>query len=98
MKLTFRSDALRRLYIEQDFRGAFHPQIVRVYRMRIQYLIRARDERDIRAMKSLRYEKLSGNRKHQRSIRINDQMRIVMELTGSGDDREIEIVAIEDYH
>lgn len=98
MKLTFRTKEMERLYTDLEYRAGLHPQIVRVYRARIQHLKTATDERDIRAFKSLHYEKLKGERKHQRSIRINGQMRIVFELSGEGAGRTIEIVSIEDYH
>lgn len=76
----------------------FPPEIVRVFRMRIQFLRSAEDERDIRAMKSWRYEKLKGKREHERSIRLNDQYRLIFEIVIDDKTRCIRIVGIEDYH
>jgi proteic killer suppression protein len=57
------------------------------------------DERDLYAMKSLFYKKLKGERSQQKSMRLNDQWRLVVEVEI---DREgattIVIRAVEDYH
>ena len=49
---------------------------------------------DLRIPPSNRLEKLSGDRKGQHSIRVNDQWRICFRWRG-GDARDVEIV---DYH
>ena len=49
---------------------------------------------DLRVPPGNRLEKLSGNRSHQHSIRINDQWRICFEWREGGAD-QVEIV---DYH
>jgi proteic killer suppression protein len=49
---------------------------------------------DLRVPPGNRLEKLEGNRKHQHSIRINDQYRVCFEWR-EGDAYEVEIV---DYH
>jgi len=38
----------------------------------------AHDERDLYAVKSLRFEKLNGDRRGQSSLRINDQWRLII--------------------
>ena len=67
-------------------------------RGKIQFLRGADDERDIRNWKSLHYEKLSGDRAGQHSVRVNKKWRIVFELDKSRDPARITILAIEDYH
>lgn len=67
-------------------------------RRRLQFLKQAVDERDLRAMKGLRFEKLSGARKGQCSIRINNQWRIVLQIDSTCNPQEIVILGIEDYH
>jgi len=62
-------------------------------------LIRAApDERDFYALKSLHFEKMSGNRKRQHSMRINDQYRLVIEFRREVDRKVVRIMGIEDYH
>jgi proteic killer suppression protein len=54
----------------------------------------ARSLRDLAAAPGNRLEKLKGSRKHQHSIRINDQWRVCFVWKGE-DAYEVEIV---DYH
>lgn len=61
-------------------------------------LIAAADERDLYAMKSLHYEKLKGKRAHQRSLKLNDQWRLVMRTESGDDGRVIILIEIIDYH
>ncbi len=58
----------------------------------------AKDERDLRNWRSLRYEKLQGNRDGQRSIRLNDQWRVVFIFDETSSPPTIEILEVEDYH
>ena len=48
------------------------------FRKRMWFLRQSADERDLYAMKSLHFEKLQGDRRHQRSIRLNDQYRLIL--------------------
>ena len=58
----------------------------------------AEDERDLYALRSLHYEKLKGARKHQRSLRLNDQFRLIVEIEETQGARTIVVKGIEDYH
>ena len=72
--------------------------VTAAFRKRMQLIRAANDERDFYAMRSLRFEKLQGNRSHQHSMRLNDQFRLIVEYEGFGRDKTIVIVGIEDYH
>ncbi len=72
--------------------------VVRGYRKVIQFIRSASDERDFRAMRSLNYEKLQGDRAHQHSLRINDQWRLIVEIKKSEPKNVIRVMGIEDYH
>lgn len=96
MRLTFRTDALKALETEDD--PEWSDAITMSFRRKVNFLRQALDERDFRAMRSLRFEQLKGNRSHQYSIRLNDQFRLILEFVGSGQDKVVEVVAIEDYH
>jgi len=89
---------LERLETEASFTGGFGPDVARAYRRRMQYIRSALDERDFYQMKSLHYEKLKGRRSHQRSMRLNDQLRLVIELEKQAGVRRVVIASIEDYH
>jgi proteic killer suppression protein len=56
-----------------------------------------KDERDLRNLKGLHYKKLQGEREGQRSIRINDQYRIVFVLTDTLPPT-IRVIEIGDIH
>jgi proteic killer suppression protein len=72
--------------------------VTKAFRKRMQVIHGARDERDFYALKSLHYEKLKGQRDHQHSMRLNDQYRLILEYEGTGPNKTVVIVSIEDYH
>ena len=59
--------------------------------IKLDYLARARDLADLRALPGNRLEAPRGDRKGQHAIRINDQHRICFVWDGSGFD-QVEIV------
>ena len=97
MKVSFRSRKLETLETEASDAG-YPPEAVKAFRRRMQFLRSADDERDLRAMKSMRFEKLQGARSHQHSLRLNDQWRLILEIEPQGTTKKLVIVDIEDYH
>jgi proteic killer suppression protein len=61
-------------------------------------LEQAPDERTLRNWKALNYKKLGGERDGQRSIRINDQYRIIFVLLDDEKAPTIRILEIGDIH
>lgn len=98
MDVTFSADDLDCLEIDPTFDTGLPEGVVRAYRKRLQIIRSAPDERDFYALKSLHYENLKGERQHQRSMRLNDQYRVIVECEGNAHDRRVIIVGIEDYH
>lgn len=98
MDAEFDSNDLDRLETDASYSGGFGPEIVRGFRKVMVAIRAAHDERDLYALRGLRFEKLSGQRKHQHSLRINKQWRLIVELRGTGGSKRIGIVGIEDYH
>ena len=98
MRVEFADADPDRLETDASFTMGFAVAIVRAYRMGLQAIRSARDERDLRAMKAWRFEKLKGRRAHQHSLRLNDQFRLVFEIVGTGSSKGLRIVGIEDYH
>ena len=72
--------------------------VVRAFRKRVQFIRAATDEREFYAMKSLHFEKLKGDRSHQRALRLNKQWRFILEIKKTGTRRVVVVVQIEDYH
>jgi proteic killer suppression protein len=87
-----------RIEAELAYSGGFGHDLVRSYRKKMQLIRAAANEQDFYAMKSLHYEKLKGRRSHQRSMRLNDQFRLIIQLEKKGGQTMIAIVGIEDYH
>jgi proteic killer suppression protein len=98
MDVEFRDSTLDRLETDASFSAGFSGAIVKAYRKRMQLIRAAPDERNFYALKSLHFEKLKGDRSHQCSMKLNDQWRLILELTGLAPDKTAVIVAIEDYH
>ena len=69
------------------------PEIQRTAERKLRYLHSAATLNDLRAPPANHLEKLSGDRKGQHSIRINDQWRICFVWNGNAED-----VEITDYH
>ncbi len=101
MDINFLDFDLDRLETDLGFNcnGKFSTAIIRAYRMRIQAIRAARDgARSLRLQVLEIGEKLDGNRSHQRSIRLNDQWRLIVEIQKGNPLNTMVIVAIEDYH
>lgn len=98
MDVEFRTRDLERIATEAAHRSGFPEAAVVAYRKRLQVIRAARDERDLYQLKSFRFEKLLGNRSHQRSIRLNDQWRLILEIRPGTPGNTVVIVGIEDYH
>lgn len=97
MEVVFRNPDLDRLETDPNFDCGYSQAIVRAYRKRMQAIRSAEDERTFYAMKSLHFEKLHG-RGHQRSMRLNDQWRLILELESTEDGKVVCVISIEDYH
>ncbi len=97
MRVRFEKTDLQRIEMDPLYRGGFSLDVVKAFRKRMAYIRSAEDERAFYAMKSLHYEKLKGNRRHQRSMRLNRQYRLILEILEQ-EERTVMIVSIEDYH
>ena len=86
--------------IETDDAGATRlpVAVIKSARRKLTILRAAPDDRALRNWKSLHYEKLKGKRKGQRSIRLNDQYRMIFELDDEAEPQKATILTIEDYH
>ena len=82
MEVEFEDDGLDDRETNPQAGGRFPPGVVKGYRKAMQVIRSAVDERDIYAMKGLRFEKLERDRKGQHSLRCNDQYRLIVEIIG----------------
>jgi proteic killer suppression protein len=98
MKFRFRDQELRRLYLEADYTDGRPPGVVKAFRKVIGIVNVITNETQFRMFGGLKFERLKGNRRHQCSMRLNDQYRLIVELEGEAPDKVVVVVAIEDYH
>ena len=98
MDVRFADENLDRLETDAEFNAGFDRAIVRKFRKVMQLIRAAPDERTFYQMKSLHYKKLKGKRSHHRSMRLNEQWRLILELKEQEDGKIVVIVSIEDYH
>lgn len=79
MRFQFEDSDLSRLYYEDNNRGNYPEYVVNAFFKKMQIIRGAKNENDIRAIKSNHFEKLTGE--HNRySIRLNDQYRLIFSI------------------
>jgi len=98
MEVRFSDRKLQRLEHDREYTLGFAREVVKAFRKRIQFIRSAADDRDFYGMSSLRFEKLRGQRRHQCSMRLNKQWRLILEFENDGDSKVVVVVSIEDYH
>ena len=99
MRFEFEDDDLRRLYEEPDFvLPQLGPDLIKAYRKKVGFLAAAESEVDLRNYKALHFEKLSGGRAGQHSIRLNQQWRLILRIESDARGRLLIIIEIVDYH
>jgi proteic killer suppression protein len=90
---SFASKETEKIF-QRLFSRRLPPDIQAIARRKLEVLDAAEILSDLNVPSSNRLEKLSGDRQHQYSIRMNDQWRICFEWR-EGDAYKVEIV---DYH
>jgi proteic killer suppression protein len=99
MKVVFRDERLALVETERAAAETGLPiAVIAACRKKLVFLRAATDERDLRNWKSLRFEKLDGQREGQRSIRLNDQWRLIFVLDDSVTPASLEVLEVADYH
>jgi toxin HigB-1 len=98
MDVIFADDNLKRLAEDITYDGGFDRSLVKTFRMRVQLIKAAQDERSFYNLKSLHFEKLKGNLDGLYSMRLNKQWRLILELRKGHSDKLVIILSIEDYH
>lgn len=100
MRYCFKNKKIEALFTEEKDARKYPKAVVDAFFDVMLIIIAAEDERDLRAMKSLHFEKLKGERgnKGERSIRLNDQWRLIVNLRKDEEGKLILIIDLEDYH
>jgi toxin HigB-1 len=98
MDILFADATLALIETEDAGQTKLPVPVIKSARRKLTILRAATDDRSLRNWKSLHYERLRGDRAGLRSIRLNDQYRMVFELDESTGPQTVTIMAIEDYH
>jgi toxin HigB-1 len=94
--VEFADEELDRLDVDPKFTAGHEKGVIKAYRKLIQMIRAIPDERDLYALKSLHFE--IQKRSHQRSMRLNERWRLIVELKGEAPGKKLRIICIEDYH
>jgi toxin HigB-1 len=98
MEVRFEDAKLDRLETDPSFTAGFGHPVVKQFRKRMQQIRSAKDERDLRAHRSLHYEKMKSGRNNEHSMRLNDQWRLVTRTEDGERQKVMVVIRIEDYH
>lgn len=98
MDVVFEDDRLALIETDQAAQTRLPVAVIQSARRKLNVIRAAPDERALRNWKSLHYEKLKGNRDDQRSVRLNDQWRLVFRLDEKCSPQRVTVIAVEDYH
>jgi len=96
--VVFEDDRLALIETDQAAQTKLPVAVIQSARRKLNAIRAATDERTLRNWKSLHYEKLKGSRNDQRSIRLNDQWRLVFTLNDQCSPQRVTVIGIEDYH
>jgi toxin HigB-1 len=98
VRFRFESQKLEDLYTSEAGARKYPPGVVDAFFEVMAIIEAAKDERDLYALKSLRFEALKGNRAGERSLRLNKQYRLIVRLVEDDQGRVMLVLDIEDYH
>lgn len=88
MEITFEKEYLRELFYNgkaSDKQHRYQPEIVRRYIRVVNILDSVDKPTDLFRYRSLRYEKLIGDKEGLESVRVNDQYRIEFRTSSKGE-------------
>lgn len=98
MDVEFEEENLRRLAFDVSFDMGFERGVVKAFRMRIQYIDAAPDERSFATLNGWRFEKLKGDLAGKHSIRLNKQWRLIVRIDKRENGKTVVVISICDYH
>ena len=89
MVIEFEKEYLEEMYVEgktKNKKHRFQPSVIKQYKQAIDKLRPANRIEDLFPIRSLNYEKLSGNKQGLESIRVNNQYRIEFRTSLEGEE------------
>lgn len=98
MRFEFKTRNLLLLYTEEKDAHRYPPGVVNGFFEVMAIIESAKNESDIRAFKSLHFEKLRGNRMGQHSLQLDKQFRLIVQIKEDERGKLLWIIEIIDYH
>lgn len=100
VRFVFRTKQLAALYNDEKGAAAYPTGVVDAFFEVMHIIEAASDERDLYALKSLHFEKLKGARgqRGERSLRLNDQYRLIVRVEKDTEGKYMLIMELGDYH
>jgi len=98
MEIEFEDDDLVHLATDRGFDMSLDRGVVKAFRMALQAIDAASDERIFPARPGWRYEKLKGDLRGLCSIRLNKQWRLLFSIKSNEKKKVVVVVSIVDYH
>lgn len=95
MLFEFDNNELVKIY--ETGRGSYPPEIIKAFFKKIQLIKNAKNENDLRKIKSNHFEKMEGY-KNRYSLRLNLQYRLIIELLKDGIYKIILIKEISNHY
>lgn len=98
MRFRFENRKLEELYTSEAGAKRYPAAVVDAFFDVMAVIADAPDERDLYALKSLHFEALKGARAGERSLRLNKQFRLIVQLERDEEGSLVAVIKIEDYH
>ena len=100
MNFRFKGDKLRALYTHEEGAHRYPAAVVSKFFQVMSVISAAANESDLYSLKSLHYEKLKGARGRQgeRSLRLNDQWRLIVRMEADPKGRTVLVIEISDHY
>jgi toxin HigB-1 len=100
MKIIIEDEYLAALYRngKTDGKPRFNSEIELGFVKRVIQMEQAENTNSLRALKSLHFEKLSGNLDGKYSVRVNKAFRIIFRIEKEGNNVRLEVICIEELN
>lgn len=102
MLVSFKDSYYELLYTGGKLPGKprFPPEVITVFRLRIDQIKNSASTQELRKFKSLRFEKLEPKNAPDPiySVRVNDQYRLEFHVDSSGNVEVVEVIRISDHY
>ncbi len=94
MEITYTDKRLSLVETDRAFETRLPPAVIESMRNKVRFLKNAPDERSLRSWKSLNYEKHENG---ERSIRLNDQFRLMFTIDTETKPNRITVLRVWDH-